>query len=508
MRVLELNLRAYGPFTNRVLDFDENTGLHLIVGRNEAGKSTALRALRGALFGIKGGQDTQVHPKDMLRVGLKLRTADGQMLEVERRAGKGVRSLLFTATQKPVPVEEWARVLPVETAELFEQMFALNYERLLEGGSQLAQFKNQVGQAMLAAAGDLGQTVARMHAMEERADQLYSPRATSALLRKAITAYQNADKRFRDERYTSREYKAAVARREEIEEERKRIAADRTRCLEQQSRLTRIESAAPHVQRLIHDEGALEALAAGVLLVDDFESRYREAISGLRAQTGRRDDAAGELQRIDTQLAGVPRNQALAGLVAEIDRCTRMPGGSDSPRADLPKREGQVRLLISQRDGLCAQLGLPFEAVPRPGVEQRQRIESLAGERLVLTAKHKELPGKITAVEQELRQQENAETALPQEIDTTELTERLAQAKSRKQTESEARAPAHRVAPVVRTSGAGPARAALLAGNRRGTGEPARAPHAVRERVFRALRAAPLRGTAMGRARARRRSRD
>jgi uncharacterized protein YhaN len=438
MRVLELNLRSYGPFTGKVLGFDEATGLHLIVGRNEVGKSTALRALRGALFGIKGDRDTQLYPKDMLRVGLKVRTADGQVLDVERRVRGGAKSLLFADSQKPVPVEEWARVLPVEAAELFEQMFALNYERLLAGGKQLAEFKNEIGQAMLAAAGDLGQTVARIHAMEERADALYSARASSALLRKAITAFQTADKSFRDERYTSVKYKAAAARREDLEEELRRITAERTRRLEGQSRLTRLETAAPHVQRLVEDERALEALSGRVLLVEDFESRYGEAISGLRIQTGRRDDAVDELQRIDTELARVPRNQALAGLVAEIDRCTRMPGGSDGPREDRPKREGALRQLSIQRDGLCAQLGLAFENVPRPTVEQRQRIEALTGGKLVLDAKCAELPGKIAVAERELGQQEETQNGLPPETDTTELAERLAQAKARKQPEVEA----------------------------------------------------------------------
>lgn len=42
MKILELNLRAYGPFTSKVLDLSGGQqGLHVIYGPNEAGKSAA-----------------------------------------------------------------------------------------------------------------------------------------------------------------------------------------------------------------------------------------------------------------------------------------------------------------------------------------------------------------------------------------------------------------------------------------------------------------------------------
>ena len=79
MKLVQLNMRAYGPFTNKVVDFggpaDEasgNPGLHIVLGANEAGKSTALRALRAVLFGMNDMRDAHLHPKDMLRVGLKV----------------------------------------------------------------------------------------------------------------------------------------------------------------------------------------------------------------------------------------------------------------------------------------------------------------------------------------------------------------------------------------------------------------------------------------------------
>lgn len=48
MRISELNLVAFGPFTERILDFD-GAGLHIVFGPNEADKSSALRGLKALL---------------------------------------------------------------------------------------------------------------------------------------------------------------------------------------------------------------------------------------------------------------------------------------------------------------------------------------------------------------------------------------------------------------------------------------------------------------------------
>ena len=56
MRLATLRLTAFGPFTDRDLELGESD-FQLIYGLNEAGKSTALRALSGLFFGIPERKD-------------------------------------------------------------------------------------------------------------------------------------------------------------------------------------------------------------------------------------------------------------------------------------------------------------------------------------------------------------------------------------------------------------------------------------------------------------------
>ncbi len=91
MKLLKLNLKAVGPFSGLVLDLSSGReGLHLIYGRNEAGKTSALRAISHLFFGFPHlSADNFVHPNEQLRVGGLLRHSDGEELEIVRRRGRG-----------------------------------------------------------------------------------------------------------------------------------------------------------------------------------------------------------------------------------------------------------------------------------------------------------------------------------------------------------------------------------------------------------------------------------
>ena len=95
MKIRSLDLLAYGPFSGKTLDLSGQGGLDVIYGPNEAGKSTALRAIRGLLFGIEEQTgDAHKHAKKDLRVGARLLGEDGAELSVVRRKGRNSHRVL------------------------------------------------------------------------------------------------------------------------------------------------------------------------------------------------------------------------------------------------------------------------------------------------------------------------------------------------------------------------------------------------------------------------------
>ncbi len=90
MRIDELRLMAFGPFTDLPLDLSGGRqGFHLIYGANEAGKSSALRALRYLLYGVpERSTDNFIHPYSKMRLGAAIRSSKGQVFEFIRRKGR------------------------------------------------------------------------------------------------------------------------------------------------------------------------------------------------------------------------------------------------------------------------------------------------------------------------------------------------------------------------------------------------------------------------------------
>ncbi len=90
MRICRLDLLAYGPFTHQTLSFGDGPGgVALVYGENEAGKSAALRAISGWLFGIGAKTpDDFVHAYKKLLIGEKLTRGlgAGNMPEVGKDA--------------------------------------------------------------------------------------------------------------------------------------------------------------------------------------------------------------------------------------------------------------------------------------------------------------------------------------------------------------------------------------------------------------------------------------
>ena len=429
MKIRRLDLIAYGPFSNEVLDF-ETDNLHLIYGPNEAGKSTALRALQAVLYGMTDKRDAFLHPWELMRVGMSVDTGNG-IIRVERRKGKGVRSLVYAGTDRAVTAEEWSRVVPVLDQNLFIQMFGLDYQRLVGGGRELAEGKGDIGQALLAAAGDLGNSVDRLHAFQSRSIELFQPHARSqSKLSVALRQYKDAEKRIRSERFSSHAYRAAVLELEDKEREMERVGEEIRTCAAQHAALTRLQQAAPGVALLLEKERDLTAMSGVTLLAADFASRYQDAVKLLAKALTTAENSQAELDRLTQKLAATPREPALAALKIEIEMLFGRSGKIDAGREDTPKREAELRLLRERTSRNLYELGLdvdPANCVElRVKILQRSNIDHLADEHRRLTTLLGEAGANLDKLRNDVQENLLALADFPTCPDTAELERCLA----------------------------------------------------------------------------------
>ena len=268
MRIAQLHLRAYGPFDGVVLDFDRPpAGLQIVYGPNEAGKSTAMRAIAALLFGFPTQTDDG-HHRDYaaLRVGGVLDDGRGARLAVMRR--KGLRNTLgeFDPSTgedlvgRPLDQSAIDALLGGVDARRFASMHGLDAERLRQGGRSIAQGGGDLGAALFEAASGLPRLRTVITSLTREADAIFVPRGQKPLLNAALSDHEQLQKAERAAGLRPRDW---ALRRDALagaDEAVSRVEGSLRVLRERLARLERVSALIPQVRRLEALRSAAAAL--------------------------------------------------------------------------------------------------------------------------------------------------------------------------------------------------------------------------------------------------------
>ena len=282
MKLLRLNLKAVGPFSSAMLDLSAGQhGLHLIYGPNEAGKSSALRAISHLLFGFPHlSADNFVHPNEQLRVGATLRHSDGGELEILRRRGRG--NTLRAADDSTAIPEEWRRrFLGDLNQQTFESLFGIDHERLSQAGEEIRTGKGVLGELLFAAGAGLAGLRRAQQTLQQGLDDLFKPRAQNPRINKVLTELDDAQKELKRQQLTIEEWQERDGAYRESLSNAERLREEIRKSRVEHGRLTRIKSAIPLYGRRRQLVGELAKLGDFVRLRDGFGAEFvRPRISG------------------------------------------------------------------------------------------------------------------------------------------------------------------------------------------------------------------------------------
>jgi len=193
MRLDTLDLMAYGPFAGARLDF--GNPFTIVYGLNEAGKTSALRALLDGLFGIHPQTpESFVHAYQNLRIGITLSWSEGRLSFIRRKGNKQT----LRAPDDSTVVEESSleRALHGITRETFATMFGISHEDLVRGGRALAQGEGEIGQLLFMSAAGLTGLQGTLARLEAQAAELYAPRATSKTIHQCLRDLRDTEQEF------------------------------------------------------------------------------------------------------------------------------------------------------------------------------------------------------------------------------------------------------------------------------------------------------------------------
>lgn len=188
MRIARLDLSRFGPFTDRTLTPPKaEVDLHLIVGRNEAGKSSLRQAVVDLLYGIPVRTQYDFSWISDLLLGGVLENG-GESLEFQRF--KRNKNPLVNVAGDFFSEQELGKLLGGTDREFFERNFGLDYLSLVTGAKEILNSSSDFGQMLFQAAAGLSGVHKVRTALEQEALALWGPRVRDA------AAYYSARKQF------------------------------------------------------------------------------------------------------------------------------------------------------------------------------------------------------------------------------------------------------------------------------------------------------------------------
>ena len=356
MEIRELNLVAFGPFTDQRLLFDqEGCGLHIVYGPNEAGKSSALRGLKALLYNVdERTSDDFIHAKDKLRVAGCLRALDGEELCFSRR--KGRKNTLLSPDGEPLDDNALAPFLQGVTAELFEMLFGIDHRALVQGGQEILEQKGEVGQALFSASLGSHALHGVLAQLDEEADGLFKARGSAQVINAALKAYSDTSKEIRERSLSSREWdehRRALARTsKELDQIQAELASERVEV----NRLQRIQRVLPKLARRHGLLQKIEALGEVLILSNDFGERRQKALAELETAQAIHQKATGRLNDLQEQIEKVSVYEPALDLSESIEDLHARLGGHRKAMQDRPHLEAERQKWtpkIGQRDKCC-----------------------------------------------------------------------------------------------------------------------------------------------------------
>ena len=362
MRILQLDLLAFGPFTDKSLELHAGQfGLHVIFGPNEAGKSSALRALRQFFYGIElRSTDNFLHPYANLRVGAVVEDGPGERLHALRR--KGNKDTLRGADDSEIiDPARLARMLHGISQQDFCQRFGIDHQELIKGGQDIVHGGGDLGQMLFAAGAGLADLGAIRTRLAEEAEGLFKPAGAVPKINSAVKRFDEAVKARKAAQLRPAEWAQQVEALDQADAARAELERQ---IRDQRSRLDhgkRLRQALPLLakrRRLIEE---LQPLAEVPGLSDDFADRRREAATRLAAAETAGKTATTELAEIEAAISRLEVGEALLQNAAVIQQLHEQLGAHRKATTDRPRLTMQLQRIEEEAHEILQDLGRDAE---------------------------------------------------------------------------------------------------------------------------------------------------
>jgi uncharacterized protein YhaN len=360
MRILSLELERYGSFTDRSLHFKPDARLHVVYGRNAAGKSCALAGITDLFFGIEAQtRFSFLHEGKTMRIGATLQARDLSRLCFKRR--KGNKNVLFARDGKPLDDTALHPFLGGLSRTVFSHAFGLNSIQLREGAEEMLDSEGEVGATLYAAASGLSGITRLRRELDEEAGRIFKPGRGSDKRRfdQAADAYTQARAEIRKRTLRAETLEGMRMALQSLESQLVSLSQSRDADRAKHARLTRLRAIAPQLHILDTECENIQEFADLPELSEQAVNRLRTAIAESRTSVQKRDSTAEALASAKAALDGITVNAAILVHQASVQTLQTNIGKYQSAIRDRARvasdAEGKQReiILMAARVGIA-----------------------------------------------------------------------------------------------------------------------------------------------------------
>lgn len=291
MRLLELHLKAFGPFTDQVLPLgSDQQRLVLVHGMNEAGKSSTLRAIAGLRFGIPSrSADRFLHDYGQMRIGGIFVDGQDQQYSLMRRKGTGV-TLKFADFSKDgaelpesVPPAIDRLLTAGLSAEDYQSTFGLDHESLRAGGLALARGEGEIGAALFEASSGVADVSRILDELDATAKKFYlaSANAKNSRINQALSDYKAQAEQYKQALIKPAKWEAVASTSQQAKDVLQTAQRKFDQCSAEQLLNRELIAVAPILSSLSHANAIMEQLSGNPLLAEEAASQRAQAEAGL-----------------------------------------------------------------------------------------------------------------------------------------------------------------------------------------------------------------------------------
>jgi len=418
VKLAALHLDAFGPFTGVRLDFGAGgANLHLIHGPNEAGKSSALRAISDLRFGIGlRSQDDFVHRAGDLKIGAVFVTPQGEQVGYARRKKRtNALGRINLATNEIAwegstsPADELALNGGFDRNQ-FEIMFGLDHARLRQGGADLVEGKAELSGALFQASSGVGSVSAILEALDAEAKALYNPhgRAVNAVLNEARRQFEEARRAYRESQVRPQDWVGRKRAHEAAESALKTVADALATSRRRATELAQLRAVAPLLRTLETANAHLADLESAPLLPADAAQVRSAAQVNLDNANAAAADAQQQIDQANAKLAQMPAQTSLLSIAEAMDRFAVAADDAPQLRTDLEANEAAITQATTAISAAAKQIAPELDAEGAlallPSDVDRIRIDEEVQSLDAALMKISELEESVAGVERDLAQ--------------------------------------------------------------------------------------------------------